>query len=294
VTPSSSTSSNVLTVAWYPGETPPAGLPSSAPVILIGTSYFQNDIPNLGPIVRTTEIWNGWQTQVTALGYTLDFKNGNYWFGDQAAYQVRKKDEEHDTKREKTLLMGQRSIDYTTGDSPLSTLRGLWFWAGVVSEMNGNAPTRSDLDDFVQAWCTGNIEDNEKRVCLCSLNVKRHVGEVFYPYTLFGQQQTTKLWGLDVTTYTVAGKEISFVHDPLFDLEGWHDKLLGFVVSPNVIVRRNKRGGAKKFANFMLPHGEDLFHQESGYINTETLEVKWAYKHVRAMEGIEVTAAALL
>jgi hypothetical protein len=289
---------DVMTVTWI-GDAPPAALPVDTPVVKIGTAYRQIDEPYISPSTRTAEFWNGWQHMLTGYKASVEADNMNAYFEPEVQRQIRKADDSFDELREKTYIWGQRSLTYIGANNMRGTLRGLWNWAGHIEDLGGAAPTLADFSDFVQGWCTGNIMDGERRICLCPLNLMRHINDVamdnLVVQTDLGDT-VPKTWGIEVKAYTIAGKTINFVYDPMFDLHGWHDKMLGFNMAPEAFGRRYKRGpqGPKHNKAHIQPYGIDEF-VVSGHISSqETLEVKWSAKNVWAMTNVEVLAAALL
>jgi len=286
-----SISGDDLTVTWI-GDAPVAVLPVDTAVIKIGTAYRQIDSPNASPLTRTAEFWNGWQHMLTEFKCSIEYANGNFRFGPEEQRQLRKKDDEFDELRAKTYIWGQRSMTYLTANNTHGTLRGVWNWAGHVEDIGGAELVLGDLQDFVQGWCTGNVMEGEKRICDCPLNVMRQIDDLFMDRTLIvapAGDVVPKEWGLHFKAYTIAGKTINFVHDPILDLHGWHDVMIGYNLAPGVLTRRNKRGiGAKHYKAHVQPYGEDEFVQSGHFASHETLEVKWADKNVRCMENIAV------
>jgi hypothetical protein len=287
---------NNVTIAWNIGDAPAGPLPADTPVIKISTAYRQIDAPNVSPLTRKAEFWNGWNYFLTAYEFSQTYRAGNFRFGPDEAFQIQMKDSEFDEIRAKTYYFGQRSISYPAANNVFTTMRGVWRWAGVTTDMLGLELTHDDLEDFIQGWCTGNIMDGEMRVCHCPLNVLRQIDTIFQNKTIVQEtlgNVVPKTWSVPVNAYTVAGKTINFVHDPILDMHGWHDILVGVNWAPSVMSRRNKRGkGPKHNESWQYERGAGEFACGGHIASEETMEIKWAEKNIRCMENLAVLTTA--
>ncbi len=280
---------NVVTGVWLDGP-PPAALAAGTPVILIGNSYYQRDTPNVSPWMTTVEYYNAYQTLLTEVEHTTKADVGNYYYQNEPQRLIDANFEFHRTLVEKTTIFGQRYHN-VAGASPVGMLRGLWFWSTVVTDVGGVALTEDTLCDWVVDFFQGN-RMNVKAVCFASMQGIRQVSDALVAGTHIQVNITpdTKVFGVTATTLRVAGKEVNFIHHPLFDLHGWNDKMLLINATPEVLKRINHRDdGGTRWHPHTLPYGEDQFFKQGSYKTDWTIRPYWAAQNIRAIDGLATT-----
>lgn len=212
----------VLTIQWR--VAPAAAIPAGAVVIRIGNAYPQFSQAIIGPTTVVAEAENVYQDLRHVIAISDQARHGNYRFGDEWAYQNRKKYSEHVREEEKTLWFGrQAALDITTHTSPIGFSLGLYYWTTTNATSLGAALTRGTFDNFLQTPLIANTMDDQDWWLFCSSRIQRQVTQFAYPAerTKTGEHQ----FGMDITRYVapVRGQIIKMVNHPMFDAHGLND-----------------------------------------------------------------------
>ena len=215
---------NIVTIAWLPGGAPAAAILPGDPVIRIGNAYAQASQVIIGPTTVVAEASNVYQDMRHVIAISEQAREGNYRFGDEWAYQNRKKLSEHLREEEKTLWFGRvASLDTTTAASPIGFSLGLYYWTTTLTTSLGAALTRVTWDNFLERPLRANMMDDQNWWVFCSSRINRQVSQ--FAYGLERTRTYQHQFGMWITDYQapVRGKVIKIVTHPMFDDHGLHD-----------------------------------------------------------------------
>ncbi len=218
-------SGNTLTVTWIaPAGGPAAGVALGASIVRIGNANRQDSTQGIAPTTKETQEDNYFQDMRHVVAASLQHLKGKYRVnpGDWEN-QLKKKGEEHEIEKEKTLLFGQAAAPANLGgNSPVAFSRGLYYFNATYRTVLGAALTRTTWDDFVVVPTNARVMGQENWWCFCSGRIQRQVSQFGYPYhqVSTGAQE----FGINVTKYLAPnGKTITMKAHPLFNTHGWDD-----------------------------------------------------------------------
>jgi len=220
---------NVLTGQWV--AAPATNIPDGTACCRIGNSQEQIATPTPGPTTLEAQEFNYYQTMFHEVAFSQMHMHGKFRTrpGDPAR-QERKKFNEHQNEKEKTLILGQRALwpAGTTGGSPMGHCQGLYYFIATNVTPVAGVLTRAAFDNFLAPIMRGNTHPHQDWWLLCSTRIAQQISGWFSAMERETSHQT--MFGIRVDTYRApVHKDVKIMVHPMFDREGLHD--LGILIN---------------------------------------------------------------